>query len=129
MILFVTGIDTEIGKTVATGFLAAWLQAQGRRTITQKLVQTGGKDVSEDLRHHRRLMGIDLLPEDRARLTCPAIYPFPASPHLAARLAGESIDVQRIVHCANQLAACHEFVLIEGAGGLLVPLTPDTQTI
>ena len=46
MILFVTGIDTGIGKTIATGLLAAWFRRQGRRAITQKLVQTGGKGAS-----------------------------------------------------------------------------------
>ncbi|MFO7902349.1 MAG: dethiobiotin synthase [Planctomycetota bacterium] len=129
MILFVTGIDTEIGKTVATGLLAAWLQAQGHRTITQKLVQTGGQEAADDVCHHRRLMGIGPLPEDQQGLTCPAVYPFPASPHLAARLAGEVVDIQRIVDCATQLAARYEFVLVEGVGGLLVPLTQDTKVI
>lgn len=129
MILFVTGIDTEIGKTVATGLLAAWLQAQGHRTITQKLVQTGSQEAMDDVCHHRRLMGIGSLPEDQQGLTCPAVYPFPASPHLAARLAGEAVDIQRIVDCTDQLAARYEFVLVEGVGGLLVPLTPDVQVI
>jgi len=129
MILFVAGIDTGIGKTVATGYLAAWCQRQGYRTITQKLVQTGCQNTSEDIHVHRSLMGMELLPEDRQRLTCPAIYPFPASPHLAASLAGEPIDIERIVNCANRLAACYDMVLVEGAGGVMVPLTGTTTII
>ncbi len=129
MILFVAGIDTGIGKTVATGHLAAWFRRQGHRTITQKLVQTGCQDTSEDIQVHRSLMGLALLPEDHQGLTCPAIYPFPASPHLAASLAGRPIDVEWIVNCTVQLAACYDIVLVEGAGGLMVPLTRNTTII
>jgi len=129
VILFVTGIDTGIGKTIATGLLAAWFRRQGRHAITQKLVQTGVEGASEDVRVHRHLMGTGLLPEDREGLTCPAIYPFPASPHLAARLAGDSVNIERIVDCTNRLASCHDIVLAEGAGGLMVPLTRQTTTI
>lgn len=46
---FVSGIDTEIGKTYATGYLAKLWTEQGQRVITQKLVQTGNVDVSEDI--------------------------------------------------------------------------------
>jgi dethiobiotin synthetase len=129
MIFFVAGIDTGIGKTIATGRLAAWFQRQGRRTITHKLVQTGNQGISDDIRVHRDLMGIELQPEDRQQLTCPAIYPFPASPHLAAELAGKPVDVAQIIASATQLAADYDVVLVEGAGGLLVPLTHQTTTI
>lgn len=69
------------------------------------------------------------LPEDHQRLTCPAIYPFPGSPHLAAQLVGETIDVSRVVDSTLQLAARYDIVVIEGAGGLFVPLTRRTKTI
>ncbi len=129
MLFFVAGIDTGIGKTIATGLLAAWFQRQGYRTTTQKLVQTGCDGTSEDIRIHRQLMGMELLPEDFQRTTCPVIYPFPASPHLAADLAGGSVDIEQIVHCTHQLAERHDVVLIEGAGGLFVPLTRETTII
>ncbi len=129
MILFVSGIDTGIGKTIATGLMAAWFQEQGHRPITQKLVQTGCQITSDDIQVHRRLMGVEPLPEDNENTTCPLIYSFPASPHLAAALAGDSIDTERIVACARRLAACYDIVLVEGAGGLCVPLTHDTVAI
>ncbi|WP_409516606.1 ATP-dependent dethiobiotin synthetase BioD, partial [Acinetobacter variabilis] len=56
-IYFVSGIDTGIGKTYATGFLAKIWNAQGIRTITQKLIQTGNTDLSEDIEQHRKIMG------------------------------------------------------------------------
>ncbi|MEF9994856.1 MAG: dethiobiotin synthase, partial [Acinetobacter sp.] len=63
-IYFVSGIDTEIGKTYATGYLAKRWTAQGQRVITQKLVQTGNVDVSEDIAKHREIMGTGWFPED-----------------------------------------------------------------
>jgi len=129
MIVFVAGIDTAVGKTVATGMLAAWFQRHDCRVITHKLIQTGCMGASEDIAEHRRLMGLELLAEDEQGLTCPATYPFPASPHLAARLEGQSIDVQSLADSAERLAGQYDVVLVEGAGGLRVPLARGCTTI
>ena len=92
-VIFVGGIDTEIGKTVVTGWLARqWLE-QGGEVITQKLVQTGCAGASDDILLHRRLMGCGLFEEDRDGTTMPALYAYPASPHLAARLEGRALDL------------------------------------
>ena len=56
-VYFVSGIDTGIGKTYATGYLAKTMNEQGIQTITQKLIQTGNQDVSEDIEQHRKIMG------------------------------------------------------------------------
>lgn len=128
-VYFVSGIDTDVGKSYATGFLAREWQAGGKRTITQKLVQTGGQGLSEDVRLHRQLMGTRLLREDEEGLTTPAIFPFPASPHLAARLAGQSVDCSALTRATQGLAARYDVVLVEGAGGLMVPLTETVLTI
>ena len=129
MILFVAGIDTDIGKTVATGHLARRYAAQGRSVVTQKLVQTGCGGFSEDILVHRKIMGIDLLTEDRNGLTCPYTFRFPGSPHLAAALEGKTVDLARLAATARQLAGVYEFVLVEGAGGLCVPLTDRVLTV
>ena len=73
-ILFVSGIDTGVGKSVVTGELARRLRAAGRDAITVKLVQTGNVGRSEDLELHRRLMGGVRFPEDDAGLTAPQIF-------------------------------------------------------
>ena len=65
---FVSGIDTDAGKTVCTGWLARELLRCGRRVATMKLVQTGCGDYSPDIRLHRRLMGVTL-PEDEEGIT------------------------------------------------------------
>ncbi|HJF28634.1 MAG TPA: dethiobiotin synthase [Acinetobacter lwoffii] len=128
-IYFVSGIDTAIGKTFATGFLAKHWNEQGIRTITQKLIQTGNTDFSEDIEQHREIMGCGLLSEDLQKLTMPEIFTYPASPHLAARLDRREIDFGKIEQATQQLAQHYERVLIEGAGGLMVPLTEDWLTI
>lgn len=123
-IFFVTGIDTGIGKSVVTGLMARWLAQRGRTTITQKLVQTGCRGpVAEDIAVHRRLMGTEVLDVDRNGTTCPCRYIYPASPHLAACLEGRVVDTGRIDRATQRLAAAFEHVLVEGVGGVLVPLT------
>ncbi len=119
----ITGIDTDIGKSIATGLLARYLKQNGASIITQKIVQTGCVELSDDIRLHRRLMGIELTPEDLEGTTCPYIFPLPASPHLAARQAGISISPDVITQATRQLEQTYDIVLLEGVGGLYVPLT------
>ena len=128
-VYFVSGIDTDVGKSYATGYLAREWNRGGVRTLTQKLVQTGNVEASEDILLHRRIMGIGMQPEDEAHLTMPAIYPHPASPHLAAKLEGRPLDLAKITEATQTLAAHYDAVLLEGAGGLMVPLTARLLTI
>lgn len=124
-IIAITGIDTDIGKTIATGLIARGLQEAGRTVITHKAVQTGCESISEDILAHRELMGIPQQQADLQGLTCSYLYPVPSSPHLAARLAGDAIDPQKITQDAERLSSSFQFVLLEGAGGLFVPLTEE----
>jgi dethiobiotin synthetase len=124
-VIAVSGIDTGVGKTIATGRLAAALLEEGRKVITQKIVQTGTDGIPEDIIEHRRIMGTGLLDEDREGLTCPYLFRYPSSPHLAARLEGKQIDIMNIRRATFALQRHYEFVLLEGAGGLMVPLTTE----
>ena len=90
-VYFISGIDTDIGKSVAVGMMARDLHARGKRVITMKLVQTGNDGFSEDLDKHRAMMNVPRFPEDEAGLTAPQIFRFPSSPHLAAKLEGRSL--------------------------------------
>lgn len=129
-IYFVSGIDTDAGKSYATGWMARELNNQGRRTITQKFIQTGNAPgYSEDIELHRRLMGIPYTEEDLAGLTKPEIFSYPCSPHLAARIDGRPIDFGKIERATEELARRYDTVLLEGAGGLMVPLTEELLTI
>ena len=62
-VFFVSGIDTNAGKSYATGYIAGIWNRKGIRTITQKFIQTGNTGISEDIELHRRIMGCPLLPE------------------------------------------------------------------
>ncbi|WP_336138897.1 dethiobiotin synthase [Acinetobacter ursingii] len=129
LVYFVSGIDTGIGKTYATGYLAKLWNTQGQSTITQKLIQTGNVDVSEDIEKHRDIMGTGWLPEDHEKLTMPEIFSYPASPHLATQLDGRDIDFDKIEKATKTLQQRFDMVLLEGAGGLMVPLTTELLTI
>ena len=128
-IYFVSGIDTCIGKTYTTGYLAKLWFEQGQNVITQKLIQTGNDDVSEDIEKHREIMGRGWFAEDESKLTMPEIFSYPASPHLATQIDGRDIDFEKIENATQQLADKFDVVLLEGAGGLMVPLTTELLTI
>ena len=105
-IYLVAGIDTGVGKTVATGQMARDLRSRGVDAITVKLVQTGNDGYSEDIDAHRAIMGCRF-PEDDQGLTAPQIFKFPSSPELAARLEGKTVDLDRIRECVRLCADQH----------------------
>ncbi|MGO2279155.1 dethiobiotin synthase [Psychrobacter sp. AOP7-D1-21] len=136
-VLFVSGIDTDIGKTYATGLLAKALMQQGVKVITQKLVQTGVSinpdngemNIADDIVTHRQLMDIPLQPCDLDFTTCAHRYKKPASPHLATKLSGETLDPDIITSATKRLQVQYDVILLEGAGGLLVPITENLLTL
>ena len=129
MELFITGIDTDAGKTYATAWLQRRMIDAGKTVITQKFIQTGCVGTSEDIEAHRRLSGTGPMPEDAEGLTAPVIFSYPASAQLAARLDGREIDLSIIDRARAELARRYDVVLIEGAGGLMVPITDDFMAI
>ena len=122
--VFVTGTDTGAGKTVVAGALAAALTVRGRRVAAFKPVVTGTEEPTDPgwpLDHELLAAAAGgTNPESVAPLTFgPA-----ASPHLAAELAGKPIDPAALIGFAERAAARAEALIVEGIGGLLVPLTP-----
>lgn len=126
--IFVTGIDTDAGKSYATGWLANRIAATGRSVMTQKFVQTGNEGRSEDIELHRRIMHRDMGAEEYA-LTAPMIFTYPSSPHLAARVDGREVDIKAIDEARKTLEERYDTLLVEGAGGMMVPLTERYLTI
>lgn len=126
--IFVTGIDTDAGKSYATGWLANRIAATGRSVMTQKFVQTGNEGRSEDIELHRRIMHRDMAGEEYA-LTAPMIFTYPSSPHLAARVDGREVDIKAIDEARKTLEERYDTLLVEGAGGMMVPLTERYLTI
>lgn len=128
-VLFISGIDTDAGKTYATAWLAQQIAAEGRSVITQKFIQTGCTEQSEDIEAHRRLCGMELQPVDLDHTTAPIIFSYPASAQLAARIDGRDIDLGLVEAATERLLGLYDCVLLEGAGGLMVPVTDDVCTI
>jgi len=128
-VYFISGIDTGIGKTFATGYLARKWVEEGQSVMTQKLIQTGNIDISEDIEQHRKIMGRGWFAEDESKLTMPEIFTYPASPHLATKIDGREIDFNKIENATQQLTEKYDLVLLEGSGGLMVPLTTELLTI
>ncbi len=124
--IFITGTDTGIGKTlVAAGVLQA-ARSRGLDAVPMKPVQTGAVQsgenlVAQDLDLCLRVGGID--PDSyELELMCPYRYEPACSPHLAGRLAGRYPSIDHILLAADELSASHDAVIVEGAGGALVPL-------
>lgn len=128
-VYFVSGIDTDAGKSIVTGVIARTLLNKGIRVVTQKFIQTGCSGISEDILKHREIMGIPPLDVDKDGSTCPYVMSYPASPHLAAEIDQVTIDVNRIHQSTEKLASLYDVVLLEGAGGLYVPVTRNYLTI
>lgn len=127
--LFITGTDTDAGKSYATGWLACEIAGAGQSVITQKLIQTGNQDMSEDIEVHRRIMGTGMLPRDLDHTTAPLILSYPASPDLAAKIDNREVDFEIAARSTAILQSEFDHVLVEGAGGLMVPLKGDYLTI
>ncbi len=127
--LFITGTDTDVGKTIATGALLLALRQRGVNAASMKPVQTGATREGDlwrapDLDVHLQAAGLHV-DEATYRLMAPYCYEPACSPHLAGRLAGAYPDMEHIAECAHALLAQFDVLLIEGAGGLLAPLDED----
>lgn len=130
-VYFVSGIDTDAGKSYVTGYIAREIMKKGESVITQKFIQTGGTEpngISLDINIHRKIMKTGLLDEDLNGTTAPVIFSYPASPHLAAILDNKEIDFSAIEHSTEILKNRYDTLLIEGAGGIYVPLKGSYTT-
>jgi dethiobiotin synthase len=125
-VIVVTGTDTDAGKTVATAAIAAALGAgRGLRIAVDKPTQTGVRAGEPgDVDEVARLVGPRLTRSEGIRLTA-AMAPVPAAALEGRRLPSLDDHARRI----RDLAAAHDRVLVEGAGGLLVQLTDRRETI
>lgn len=118
--VFVTGTGTEVGKTVVAAVIAHTLTTNGARVAVFKPAVSGLDEGGEpDLALLRRAAGSPQSDDEIA----PHRYGPPVSPHLGAQLAGERIEPARLVRAARDAAARADYLVCEGVGGLLVPLT------
>lgn len=119
--LFITGTDTGVGKTWITASLASALRHSGRDVGVWKPVQSGCEygDDHADSYQLCTVAGVD----DHETTVCTNSFRAPLTPLLAARLEGKSIDFEHLLSAGDPLFEKYHSVLVEGAGGLAVPLT------
>jgi dethiobiotin synthetase len=120
--LFVTGTDTEVGKTVVACAIAATLAAGGRRVSVFKPVVTGLADSSGVPPDHERLRASARSRQSAAEVA-PYLFDPPVSPHLAADAAGVPVEPHALRAAAHTAAASGDVLVAEGVGGLMVPLS------
>jgi dethiobiotin synthetase len=124
--LFVTGTDTEVGKTVVARLLVRSLVASGVRVAVMKPVAAGSVMTSAGLRNEDAL---GLIAESNVPLPYESVNPYclaaPVSPHLAARDSGITIDLRVIQDRFRQVSAAAELTIVEGAGGWFAPLNEE----
>jgi dethiobiotin synthetase len=120
MNIFITGTDTNVGKTIVTAGLAASLKSRGASVAVLKPIQTGS------VQKNNKLVSPDLefVKSVNHEIITHASYNFktPAAPSLAASLEDVDIDIEKIVEDYKELGKKCDFVLVEGAGGILAPI-------
>jgi len=127
---FITGTDTEVGKTIATGLLAKAILDLNKQVLTQKWIQSGLNSYPEDIATHLTLMQKnkeELSPFLKAM--CPYRFQLPASAHLAAKEENRSINSDYLFSCSTALQKQCDVLLIEGLGGLQVPINDQLLLI
>ncbi|MBN1493303.1 MAG: dethiobiotin synthase [Candidatus Omnitrophica bacterium] len=123
--IFIVGTDTEVGKTIVSAGLIRVLRKYGKDTKALKPIATGceqrdGGLYSEDA---ALLAAAAEIKDDRE--VTPIRYSLPLSPHVAATLEGSAIDVKALLKMCASYIKNNEFTVVEGIGGLLVPITRD----
>ncbi len=124
--LFITGTDTEVGKTRISVALLHKLHQQGLRVAGMKPVAAGCEETAEGLRNEDALA---LQAASSVELPYQTLNPYasapPIAPHLAAEDAGVTIEIERILTAYHDIASQVDQVIVEGAGGWRVPLNDD----
>src|SRR5579872_3951430 len=114
-IIFITGTDTGVGKTIFTGLLVRHLREQGVHALAMKPFCSGGR---ADVRLLRAMQDAELTENE----INPFYFPEPVAPLVSARRRNRTIPLRKVVQRINEIAARCECLLIEGSGGLFVPL-------
>ena len=125
--IFITGTDTEVGKTLIAAGLVVALQDQGIDVGVMKPLESGAPcfesaPIPRDAFYLKEIAGI----QDDLDLINPYCFQAPLAPGVAAEREGVEVDLQRIKGAYEELKGRHQFMVVEGAGGLLVPIAKGT---
>lgn len=125
--LFITGTGTDVGKTYVTGLIVKKLQETGAKAAYYKAAMSGnerdekGKLIPGDAVWVKNVSGIT---QDLDTM-CPYVYETAVSPHLASRLEGNPVTLEKVMEGYRQLKQEYDYITAEGSGGILCPLCFD----
>lgn len=127
---FITGTDTEIGKTFTTSALLRAFAKQGNSTLGLKPIASGAEEIDGVL-HNEDVDSLVAASSVKAsqEIVVPYLMRTPAAPHIVAALENVTMDVQHIASCYQQAQQLGDVVLVEGVGGFCVPLDDETSTV
>ncbi len=124
--IFITGTDTGVGKTVVAGGLACALMREGFDVGVMKPVQTGCLETADGLLAPDTNFLINITDvRDNIDLITPYRFKEPLAPSVSAETEGREIDIERIITSYNLLTKIHDSIIVEGVGGILVPIWKD----
>ncbi len=129
--LFITGTGTDIGKTFVTGLIVKKLHKSGLRAGYYKAAVSGntrgadGHLIAGDPLQVQKISGISQ-PLDEM---CPYVYEHAYSPHLASKMEGNQVELQRVLDGLDHMMTNYDYTTVEGSGGIICPLRFDTKAI
>ncbi|CAB1245217.1 MAG: dethiobiotin synthase [Oscillospiraceae bacterium] len=129
--LFITGTDTDVGKTYVTGLIVKKMISSGFDTTYFKAAASGndrdqnGALIPGDAALVQKLSGIK---DDLSELI-PYVYEVALSPHLASQIEGNPVDLKVVKEYYNKLARKHHYITMEGSGGILCPINMNNQEL
>jgi dethiobiotin synthetase len=126
--IFITGTDTGVGKTLVAAALAVALKHAGRTVGVMKPIETGISPSATARSDAERLRSI-IDCQEQLREVCPYRFSSPVAPLAAAQAEGQKIESATIRKIYRLLASRYDWTVVEGVGGALVPITPDTDIV
>ena len=129
--IFITGTGTDVGKTYVTGLIVKKLKESGMNAAYYKAAMSGNERTEEgmllpgDAQYVKTVSGI----EQPLACMCPYVYEAAVSPHLASRIEGNPVMLQKVVKGFEEVCRQYDYVTMEGSGGILCPICFDEREL
>ena len=129
--LFITGTGTDVGKTYVTGLIVKKLHKAGKKAAYYKAAMSGnekdeqGSLIPGDAVAVKKISNI----EQDTDSMCPYVYENAVSPHLASRIEGNPVVMEKVINSYEELKPEYEYITVEGSGGILCPICFDEAKI
>ena len=129
--LFITGTGTDVGKTYVTGLIVKKLHKAGKKAAYYKAAMSGnekdeqGRLIPGDAVAVKKISNI----EQDTDSMCPYVYENAVSPHLASRIEGNPVVLEKVINSYEELKPEYEYITVEGSGGILCPICFDEAKI